>query len=135
MVKRFDDWPNRLSNYLDQKRMVPFQWGVNDCMTFAAGAVFNLTGKDFYIGYDPYDDEIGAFVMLREHGGVTGIINKHLGRGSKEIMLAKRGDVVTVKIPELAAGIVDDTGQRIAVVTPNGLLRLPLSRAVRLWSY
>ncbi len=135
MVTRFDDWPNRLSQYLQEKQHQPFQWGVNDCMSFTAGAVYRLTGTDFFTDYSDYYDEISAYNMLRENGGVKGIISRCLGAGKLNPLQAQRGDVVVVKIPEMVGGIVDDSGQRIAVVTPQGLTRLPLEKAVRYWSY
>lgn len=132
---RLPDWPVRLSNYLSERAKMPFSWGDNDCLSFTAKAVEELTGVDFYKDYSDYTDEESAAKMLEKNGGAKGIITACLGRGSYNILSAKRGDVVVVKLPEYTAGIVDDTGQRIALVTPNGLMRIPLKRAIMYWSY
>jgi hypothetical protein len=133
MVKRLDDWSQRLSAYLTERAKMPFEWGVNDCMAFTAKGVEAITGQDFFTSYSDYQDEQSAKKMLEDNGGITGIIMSCLGAGHRDILKAKRGDVVIVKTPEIVGGIVDDTGQRIAMVTPQGLTRVPLSRAWRVW--
>lgn len=123
---------------------MPFAWAENDCMAFVAKGVEALTGHDFFTAYSDYTDEPSAIAMLENNGGLHGIITACLGEGSKKIMNASRGDVVLVKAPaliggivedSLAGGIVDDTGLRVAVVTKDGLVRLPLQKAVRVWGY
>lgn len=135
MVKRFDNWPNLLSEYLRARQQMPFEWGVNDCMAFVSKGVEALTGEDFFTAYSDYTDEESAAEMLSQHGGISGIVTACLGEGSNRILKAKRGDVVMVRLPETTGGIVDDSGQRIAVVSKNGLLRVPLNKAVWVWGY
>ena len=133
MVERYEDWPKRLSNYLAERKNMPFEWGVNDCMAFVAKGVEAITGTDFFPDFSNYTDEISAFEMLSANGGAAGIISKCLGSSTKDIMKANRGDVVLFRMPEITAGIVDDSGQAIALVSKDGLLRLPLSKAYRVW--
>lgn len=115
---------------------MPFEWGVNDCLAFVAKGVSQLTGIDMYGPYSAYYDEATANQMLKENGGAEGIISKSLGHsGSRDIMHAGRGDVVIAKLPLVTAGLVDDTGQHIAFVTEQGLRRVPLKYAWRVWSY
>lgn len=123
---------------------MPFAWGQNDCMAFVAKGVEALTGYDFFELYSDYSDEASARIMLENNGGPYGIITACLGEGSKKILSAKRGDVVLVNAPayvgglvedSLAGGIIDDTGLRVAVVSKDGLVRLPLHLAVRYWGY
>lgn len=131
---RVDQWPKELSRFLDERRKMPFQWGVNDCMAFVAASVKAITGKDYFPDFSDYDSEETAQAMLEKNGGPQGIINKCLGNIShKNALMAKRGDVVLIKAPNYIGGIVDDTGTRIALVSPLGLVRYPLSRAVRIW--
>jgi len=136
MVTRKDNWPMLLSEYLKERRDMPFQWGIHDCMMFLAYGVERLTGEAFYPPYSNYETEEGAKLMLAQNGGVTGIITTCLGDPHKDFMRARRGDAVIVKMPEIAGGIVDDSGQRIAAVSlKDGLVKLPLSQALRIWSY
>lgn len=135
MVKRLDDWPKRLSAFLRERQHMPFEWGKNDCMSFAAHCVGALTGHDYFTAYSDYHDEESATALLKKHHGVAGIIIACLGQGSDKILTAKRGDLVMVKFPDFTGGIVDDTGQRIALVSKDGLVRIPLDNAIRVWGY
>jgi hypothetical protein len=136
MVTRSDNWPDLLAAYLKERKHMPFEWGVNDCMAFVAKGVEALTGEDFFALYNDYHDEESAKVMLENNGGPSGIIATCLGHnGTRNILTAKRGDVVIAKLPEITGGLVDDSGQNIVFVTQQGLGRLPLNRAWRVWSY
>ncbi len=142
MVTRLDDWTTRLAAYLAERQVMPFEWGVNDCMAFVAKGVEALTGHDFFTGFSDYTDEASAKIMLADNGGPFGIITDCLGWSSEEVLTGKRGDVVVFYYPDqvtgemqLTGGLIDDTGERIATVTPQGLRRIPLTEAIRVWSY
>ena len=135
MVTRFENWPLILSEYLTEKEGVAFEWYKNDCSSFIAEAVKRITGEDFFKLYNDYHDERSAAVLLKKNGGPSGIITKCLGEGSTNILMAKRGDIVVVNEPLEAAGIVDDSGQRVAVLSKEGLIRIPLTKAKKFWSY
>jgi len=134
-VQRLENWPKLLSNYLTMQRFEPFVWGENDCLCFAAKAVQAMTGADFMAAFPAYETEAEARAILEANGGVMAIINTCLGEPSMQIKKASRGDVALVMMPDATAGIVDDTGQRIAVVTKAGLLRVPLTKAIRVWGF
>ena len=137
MVSRLENWPLRLSKYLNERSDKPFEWGKNDCLMFVSGAVAAVTGYDFSDEYLPYSTRKEADEMLQEYDGVVGIISEHLGHsGTEKILTAQRGDVVLFRLnDENIAGIVDDSGRFFQIVTEKGLLRVPLKRAVRVWSY
>lgn len=134
MVRR-EDWLKRLSEYLKMNKDTPFEWGVNDCILFAAKGYEYITGIDHYSEYLGYSTEDQAKEILKKNDGFEGIIGKHIGKGHKNILLAKRGDVVLLKIPALTCGLVDDSGMFIAAPSAEGIKRLPLTKAVRIWSY
>lgn len=135
MVVRKEDWAKRLSAFLDERRDMPFEWGKNDCLTFLAKAAEAMTGVDYYAEYSGYSNEEEANLKLNQNGGIIAIINKYLGGGTKNVLTAGRGDVAIVKMPELMAGIVDDSGRYIAVVSKEGLRRIPLEKAIRVWRF
>lgn len=134
MVRK-DNWPILFSEYLKERMKMPFEWGKNDCMNFVAKGVEAITGCDFFATYDGYSTEEEAKVFIDEKGGIVAMISEHLGPGHRNPLLAHRGDVVIVKRPEITGGLVDDSGSKIAVVSEQGLIRLPLSSAWRIWSY
>lgn len=135
MVNRLEDWPKRLSAFLDERRDMPFEWGKNDCLTFLAKGAEAMTGNDYYSKYEGYASEQEANEKLKEHGGIIKIIESYVGSGTRNILKAHRGDVAVVKCPELMAGIVDDSGRYVAVVTKEGLRRFPLEKAWRIWRF
>lgn len=133
---RQEGWENRFSEYLTDKQGQAFSWGVNDCLSFVAGAVEAITSTNLKSNYPDYNTEEEAAKVLRDNGGLVKIIDKHLGAGNRNILCAKRGDVVIIKLPEITAAIVDDSGQ--FVVAPSaekGYSRYPLLKAWKFWSY
>lgn len=135
MVKRLEDWPKRLSSFLDERRDMPFEWGKNDCLTFLAKGAESMTGNDYYSKYAGYNSEDGANEKLKEHGGIVKIIESYFGAGIRNPLKAHRGDIALIKAPEITAGIVDDSGRYVAVVTKEGLRRFPLEKAWRIWRF
>lgn len=143
MVTRRHGWPIFLSNYLHERMSMPFEWGKNDCMAFVSNAVYALTLHDFFPEFSNYKDQESAVEMLKANGGPAGIISKCLGhKGSNNMLMAGRGDVVIAKLPDIetgelviTGGIVDDSGRFFRVAQPGGLIRYPLSSALRYWSY
>ena len=135
MVTRTEGWELRFSNYLKSARDMAFEWGNHDCIMFPAKALEVITGENFYEEYKGYTTKEGADEVLETNGGMVGIVTQHLGQSHRNFMQAKRGDLVLMKLPDLTLGIVDDSGQRIAAVTLKGLVRLPIDKAWRIWSY
>lgn len=136
MVTRKENWPQLLSQYLAERKGKPFAWHENDCLSFTSGCVDLLTGSNFFEQFSDYHDEESAKHLLNANGGVAGIIRQCLGKGTHLIMTAKRGDVAILKMPEIAAGIIDDSGERIAVIErEKGLIRVPITRAIKVWRY
>lgn len=132
---RKENWPNLLSQYIEDCRKKPFKWGENDCILFAAKCIEALTGENLYDPYLVYNDEIGANDLVKYNGGLSEIVKKHLGPGHRDHMKAIRGDLVMMKINGETIGIVDDSGESILFVGPDGLKRFPLKSAWRIWSY
>lgn len=135
MVARSTNWPMALSDYLQARRAVPFEWGVQDCLVFVSKAVQTLTGDDFMAQFPAYSTESEASALLEQYGDVYGIVSACLGEPTTNILTGHRGDVVMLELPQQTAGIIDDSGERIAVCSKDGLLRLPLDKAIYLWRY
>src|SRR5690606_11207689 len=120
--------PMILADYLKECLNKPFKWGEHDCMAFVCKGFERMTGQDIYSEYAGYTSKEEADAVVNNNGGMIEIINKHCGNNHSRYLQAKRGDIVLVKVPEVTAGIVDDSGQFIAVVTENGLIRLPINK-------
>lgn len=133
-MKRLEGWEKRYSHYLMERKLMPFEWGVNDCMQFVAHGVEAITGEVLYPPYSTYNDEKGAKEVLEKNGGVLGIMNTCFGQSHKNYMRASRGDPVIIRNPEIIGGLVSDCGQYVLAVSESGWIKLPLSKAYRIWS-
>jgi hypothetical protein len=137
-MTRFPDWQSRLSDYLVRTANRPFQYGVLDCGLFVAGAIEAMTGVDVADGMrGKYSSRKTAFAAIRSLCGrasMTGIADYLAERhGIEETLLAfaQRGDVVQLHSGTI--GLVAMHGTEILVPCADGILRLPLSYAIRAW--
>ncbi len=89
-MKRLDNWPTLLSKYFKSMMNVPFEFGKNDCGTFACGAVQAITGVDILKSLGPYTDEATEMAALKA-------LAVSLGVQSTPIKRAQRGDLVAFK--------------------------------------
>lgn len=126
---RTSDWPEKLAEYLHQKRDVPFSWGTNDCASFACDAVFSMTGERLAI---PVVETPEAYVQLLQDSGPLGdIVTSYLGEPIHPAF-AQRGDVVLLQVEQRdTLGIC--VGESLAGPGLDGLVLIPMSLAVSAW--
>ena len=127
---RRPDWPERLLAYLAEREAMPFAWWINDCCTFARGAVLAMTGADLMADVTPYRTPEEAGRILR--APLEEFLDQRLTR--VPIGLAQRGDVALVKSldrdrPRMALTIVEGP----TLVGP-GAARLPRTAARLAWA-
>lgn len=115
-----------------------FQYGIQDCGLFVAGAIEAMTGIDVAAELrGHYSNRTQAYDAIRRVCGRRRMdtIADHLAAqfGIAEIQpaFAQRGDAVQCKTGRL--GIVAMHGTEILTPYKDGLLRLPLSHAERAW--
>lgn len=129
-MERIGTWESALSEYINAKRHEPFEYGVNDCCLFAAGAVEAMTGEDpmpeFRGKYDSLKTSIAA---LKEIG--AGDLESTLDGKFPivEVGFAQRGDIA---FHEGSAGII--AGSFAWFVSDDGLERIPLEMWDKAWS-
>lgn len=143
--RRFEDWERRLAEFLEQSRLRPFAWGKHDCCLFASEAIRVQTGIDIaeikhFRGN--YSDEHAGYKLLFSTTK-TRSLRLAIGRLMAEFdfpllpnpLLAQRGDLVLIKDHRgrYVVGIVDLDGRWVACLTPKGLTRVPLERALIAW--
>lgn len=131
-MKRANDWPTRLAEFLLSKRSEPFQWGKNDCCLFAADAILAMGGND--VAKDVrgrYTTAIGARRIMRNLGAanVVELLTQRLGEPDSKLV---RGVIVAV----------ESDGQQVAgvfyhkpwVLTENGLQSMRIESVIKSWS-
>lgn len=129
-MKRREDWAEQLAQYLDDRRDAAFAWGVQDCATFAAGAVRAMTGQTLDI---PRVESADAYARLvREHGPLADQVAELLGAPLPSPAFAQRGDVVLVAIGgRETLGVC--IGAEAAAPAAEGLLMVPMATASAAW--
>jgi hypothetical protein len=134
---RLPDWQSRLSAYVVRCAAKPFRYGDQDCGLFVAGAIEGMTGVDVAAELRGYRNRSEAFARIRDvcGRGRMDAIADHLAAqfGVQEIGVnfAGRGDAVQFRTGRL--GIVAMHGTELLTPYKDGLLRLPISHAVRAW--
>lgn len=88
--------------FINSRQTVPYAWGrnKNDCMSFMAGAVKALTGKDPARGLKWTSEKTGL-ALLEKLGGVEAALDARFER--IPLAFAKRGDIAGV--PDAKLGI------------------------------
>lgn len=131
---RRPDWDERLSAYLTTMAAEPHAYGRHDCMTFAAGAVKALTGRDPARGHrGKYGSAKAAARYLKSLGfnSPAAMIYSVLKR--KPVAFAGRGDIVADAkgVPGVCIGgdalFVGQDGEA------EGLVRKPRSDWRKAW--
>jgi hypothetical protein len=137
MIPRLEGWEIRLGKFLQARAHLPFAWGTNDCLIFAADAVEEMTDVDPAARWRGYTTKEQAAALLEHGGGVEGLITTGLGSSPhRHYRLARRGDITLADCGHGPTGcVVDDSGARLIAVTEEGLRRLPLKEAVLVWSF
>lgn len=116
---RVEGWEKRLTDYLEAEAFEAFEWGIRDCVLFAADICLLQTGIDpAEAARGRYSTKEEALQLLQE-AGVTqvGIIDAHFKRIPKSF--AQRGDVVYRRSENSAAFGVIYNGK--AIYRNNGI--------------
>jgi hypothetical protein len=127
---RIPAWEDALSNYIAAKRHEPFEYGVNDCCLFAAGAVIEVTGEDPMPEFrGKYDSLKGSLKVIKEIG--AGTLEATLDGKFPEIGIgyAQRGDLAFF---DGSVGVV--MGGFAYFASDDGLERVPRAMWDKCWS-
>lgn len=140
MISRVSNWPTLLSQFIEDRRRVPFAWGSNDCCLFASDWVLKATGTDPACDLrGKYASALGAARVLKTKGGVRGImrsIAEPLGMSRTDGNQCQRGDLVIADTGN-GESIGICIGSHAAFVGSDGLLFAPFDfqRASHCWRF
>jgi len=126
-----------LNAFIESRRHLPFQWGVNDCCLFAADWALLFTGQDPAADMrGTYGSALSAKRLLDAAGGVVSLADKRLlalGWGVTPPPKAQRGSIAALGPQDsVALGVVIHPG--VVAPGPNGLTFLPRSVITHTWS-
>jgi len=127
-MPRREDWPEQLAAFVEARLDMPFQWGPNDCCSFAAAAVQAMT--DDAPPLPVYAGERDALRLVAERGlrdrvgDVMGpeIVVAFAGRGDLGLMDVAGRETLAVCLGDL-----------FAVPGTDGVLMLPRESALCAW--
>jgi hypothetical protein len=127
---RIPTWEEALVNYMAEKRHEPFEYGVNDCCLFAAGAVLQITGEDPMPEFrGKYDSLKGSLKVIKEIG--AGTLEATLDGKFPEVGIghAQRGDLAFF---DGSVGVV--MGGFAYFASDDGLEKIPRAMWDKCWS-
>jgi hypothetical protein len=127
---RIPTWEEALANYMAEKRHEPFEYGVNDCCLFAAGAVLQITGEDPMPEFrGKYDSLKGSLKVIKEIG--AGTLEATLDGKFPEVGIghAQRGDLAFF---DGSVGVV--MGGFAYFASDDGLEKIPRAMWDKCWS-
>lgn len=116
-----------LADYITRHLRVPFFWGENDCVTFAARWVEMKTGNDQLSGLPRWRNQIQAHRVIRSVGGLEKAIDARLHR--VESNFAKDGDIALVN-----GCVVIHSGHKLVGPGESGLKFISRMEAECSWS-
>jgi hypothetical protein len=126
---RISTWEDALSDYISIKRHEPFEYGVNDCCLFAAGAVQAITAEDPMVEFrGKYDSLKGSLTVIKEIGAGTLEATMDAKFTEVEIGHAQRGDLAFF---DNSVGVV--MGSFAYFVSEDGLDRINRSLWDKCW--
>lgn len=122
--------------YLAAREATPFGWdrtdpGVQDCLTYAAGAVLAQSGVDLLAGAPAWTNEEEARRIIALRGGLEAIVDAHLAEVPRA--MAMRGDIGAVLGPRGPLLVVIE-GDTLAAPGPLRVGRLPRRVLRRAWN-
>lgn len=127
---RIEDWDAKLHEYLQQSQSLAFEWGQNDCATWAAKFVDIITQSNHavsWIGQYTTKHEAQDYMTLRGFSNPEAIADSILDE--KPIKLANRGDLLLFNG---ALGICE--GRRAWFLTEiKGLVCVPTVACQKAW--
>lgn len=129
---RVRDWQSRLAACIVERMRAPFEWGVNDCASFAADCVQAVTGVDRMADLrGGYANERQALRLLSIGGGLSAMVTERLGP-SIAANLAQPGDVgVTMQGDREALCVCG--GSEWHMPAEQGMATLSAGQVLRAW--
>ena len=129
LTDRTHDWDIKLVEFVKARRSMPFEWGVNDCLTFANEAVKAQRGygfgDEFLGGYSTVKGALEAYSSWLEASGCSNIVEGLDKQLDRAVGLPPRGSVVAMPSDDDAVfpysfGVM--VSQYAAFVTKEGLI-------------
>lgn len=129
---KLQGFAEKLAQFTTSRRLMPYAWGTNDCVTFAADAVQAVTGTDPIPELrGAWDDESGAMAVLEAQGGLVAAMDARFPR--REVNFAQRGDLVLIKDANGQPSLGVCVGRDAVAPGVDEMLLTPIGKARIAW--
>jgi|TARA_Y100000310_G_scaffold344099_1_gene455122 hypothetical protein len=108
-----------------------FQFGLCDCVKFAASGMKHITGTDPTEALQ-YQSEDEAAEILKRYGGMAGLVTAFLGAPCDRALL-EDGDPVMIQWPGLGDVMGMMVNNRVLVKTAKGTVPVNTNRIIKGW--
>lgn len=129
-MKRSEGWEDRFIEFIEARRNMPFEWGANDCASFAFSAVNLIVGH--IVREIDWHDIYEAATQLDAFGGIEAVATAALGEPTER--RPRRGDVALVEQEKGRHGLMLAIGD--GWMAGPGVARMefrPVSDAIKVW--
>jgi hypothetical protein len=137
-IGRPQNWPSLLAQYAADRDAMPFEWGINDCVHFAAGWMRALGYPDPLAGFGQWDSALSAAREIKRHGGFGAAVAGRmaiLGCPIIPVATAQRGDIVLLQIDSRRKALAVVIGYTAIAPGPTSQSRFAaIPNAVCAWS-
>lgn len=130
---RLADWPTRLNDHIEEWRHKKFEWGKSDCGHFC------LYAEKAMCGSSRFEDWIGEYSTQK---GLARLMIKMGAENLAAIFGARLNEIEPYKAQRGDFALIDTllgdalslvVGKKVAAMSKNGLIFLPLSAAKQAW--
>ena len=140
-MERREGWEHFLAEFLFKRKDSSFRYGRNDCCLFVADAIERMTGVDPAEQFRAqYRSKAEANNILIQFGGghileTVQKLTKNYGMPEINIKSAGRGDIALVVNGSRGdvLGVVDMTGEQVAIPGTKGLVYFPMIALKKAW--
>jgi hypothetical protein len=141
-MTRLPNWQSALSDFERLHREDRFVYGSWDCCTFVCDVILCMTGVDPAADFrGRYGTRAEALERIRNATGTISVrkiaehVTARLGMPRAESGMLQRGDLALIRRGkrDYSLGIIALSGLDVMVVSPIGLMRIPLSMALSGW--
>lgn len=121
-----------LALFTAARRLTPYNWGTNDCVTFAADSVAAVSGNDPLGSLrGTWTNEAEAMAVLEAQGGLIAAMDARFPRKAREF--AQRGDVVLLKDANGQPSLGVCVGRDAVSPGEQEMLLTPITEARIVW--